>query len=39
MPEISDVEAMASFEEAASVEVCYLSPAAWKFCGEIIIKP
>ncbi|KAI1029999.1 hypothetical protein LB504_010402, partial [Fusarium proliferatum] len=39
MPEISDVEAMASFEEAASVEVCYFSTTAWKYCGDIVIKP
>ncbi|KAF4434144.1 hypothetical protein FACUT_7996 [Fusarium acutatum] len=30
---------MASFEEAASMEVCYFSTTAWKYCGDIIIKP
>ncbi|EGU82079.1 hypothetical protein FOXB_07402 [Fusarium oxysporum f. sp. conglutinans Fo5176] len=30
---------MATFEEAASMEVCYLSIAAWKYCGDLIIKP
>ncbi|CCT71982.1 uncharacterized protein FFUJ_14024 [Fusarium fujikuroi IMI 58289] len=39
MPDISDAEAMASFEEAASMEVCYFSTTAWKYCGDIIIKP
>ncbi|KAI8410933.1 hypothetical protein FOFC_07527 [Fusarium oxysporum] len=39
MPDISDVNAMATFEEAASMEVCYLSIAAWKYCGDLIIKP
>ncbi|RBA13511.1 hypothetical protein FPRO05_02304 [Fusarium proliferatum] len=39
MPDISDAETMASFEEAASMEVCYFSTTAWKYCGDIIIKP
>jgi hypothetical protein len=39
MPDINDVEAVASFEEAASMEVCYFSTTAWKYCGDIIIKP
>ncbi|EXL93680.1 glutathione S-transferase [Fusarium oxysporum II5] len=39
MPDISDVEAVALFEEAASMEVCYFSPVAWKYCGDIIVKP
>ncbi|KAF5247225.1 hypothetical protein FANTH_6482 [Fusarium anthophilum] len=39
MPEISDVDGLVSFEEAASMEVCYFSTTAWKYCGDIIIKP
>ncbi|KAF5604319.1 glutathione S-transferase [Fusarium pseudocircinatum] len=32
-------DALALFEEAASMEVCYFSTTAWKYCGDIIIKP
>ncbi|KAI7760687.1 hypothetical protein LZL87_007899 [Fusarium oxysporum] len=39
MPDITDANAMASFEEAASMEVCYFSTTAWKYCGDIIVKP
>ncbi|ENH66782.1 Glutathione S-transferase [Fusarium oxysporum f. sp. cubense race 1] len=39
MPDISDVEAVALFEETASMEVCYFSTTAWKYCGDIIVKP
>ncbi|KAF4337271.1 glutathione S-transferase [Fusarium beomiforme] len=39
MPDISDVNAMASFEEAASMEVSYFSTKAWQYGGDIVIKP
>ncbi|KAH7231595.1 uncharacterized protein BKA55DRAFT_667378 [Fusarium redolens] len=39
MPDISDANAMASFEEAASIEVCYFSTTAWKYGADIVIKP
>ncbi|CZR46021.1 putative glutathione S-transferase [Fusarium proliferatum ET1] len=39
VPDVSDIEAMASFEEAASMEVCYFSTTAWKYGADIVIKP
>ncbi|KAM5517442.1 fungal specific transcription factor domain-containing protein [Fusarium oxysporum f. sp. phaseoli] len=39
IPDISDIEAVALFEEASSMEVCYFSTAAWKYCGDVIVKP
>ncbi|SCO92683.1 related to glutathione S-transferase [Fusarium oxysporum] len=39
MPDIKDVDAMASFEEAASIEVSYFSSTAWKYGANILIMP
>ncbi|PCG88201.1 Hypothetical protein PENO1_111520 [Penicillium occitanis (nom. inval.)] len=39
MPDMSDADAMAAFEEAASMEISYFSTEAWRYSADIIIKP
>ncbi|RGP76827.1 putative glutathione s-transferase [Fusarium longipes] len=39
IPSTRDLEATASFEDAASMEVCYFSTSAFRYSADIIIKP
>ncbi|KAF5599530.1 glutathione S-transferase [Fusarium pseudoanthophilum] len=39
IPDITNVSAMASFEEAASIEASYLSTKAFQYASDILIRP